>query len=85
MKEGSMTKMMSKKVIGFVKIAAKIGQNYYPEVLAKMYIVNAPMMFSGVWSIVKNFIDKKTADKINIHGSKYQKDLLTYVSNVILD
>lgn len=44
-----------------------------------MYIVGAPMMFTAAWALVKGFIDEKTKKKISIHGSKYQKDLLTYV------
>jgi hypothetical protein len=39
--------------------------------LNKMFIVNAPMLFSGAWSIVKGFIDKRTSEKINVLGSKY--------------
>jgi len=36
-----------------------------------MYIVNAPMMFRVVWSIVKGFLDAKTQAKIQIIGSSY--------------
>ena len=31
-----------------------------------MCIVNAPYLFSGVWSIVKGWLDVKTANKIKI-------------------
>jgi hypothetical protein len=31
-----------------------------------MCIVNAPYLFSGVWSIVKGWLDPKTAAKIKI-------------------
>lgn len=37
------------------------------------------MLFTGVWAIVKGFIDEKTRKKITIHGGKYQKDLLELV------
>jgi hypothetical protein len=37
------------------------------------------MLFTGVWAVVKGFIDEKTRKKITIMGSKYQKDLLELV------
>lgn len=64
-------KMMTKKVMNFVKLAASIGQDYYPEMLGKMFIVNAPMLFSGAWTMVKVFLDKRTVEKISILSSKY--------------
>jgi len=72
--EGTM-KMVSKKVYGFVKLAASIGSDYYPEIMGNMYIVNAPMFFTGVWAVVKGFIDEKTRKKIHILGTKYHKEL----------
>jgi hypothetical protein len=36
-----------------------------------MYIVNAPMLFTGVWAVVKGFIDEKTRKKITIAGGKF--------------
>lgn len=36
-----------------------------------MFIVNAPMLFTGVWAVVKGFIDEKTRAKITIKGGKY--------------
>lgn len=40
------------------------------------FIVNAPLLFSGVWAVVKGFLDEKTRKKITIKGGSYQKDLL---------
>lgn len=36
-----------------------------------MFIVNAPMLFTGVWAVVKGFLDEKTRNKIKILGGKY--------------
>lgn len=44
-----------------------------------MFIVNTPMLFTGVWAIVKGFLDQKTRDKIKICGHKYQKEILEVV------
>ncbi|CAJ0762588.1 14270_t:CDS:2 [Entrophospora sp. SA101] len=63
-------------VFGFVKQASNIGQNYYPERMGKFYIINAPMLFSSVWSLVKPLLDEVTTAKIIILNSKYQQTLL---------
>lgn len=47
--------------------------------MGQMYIVNAPMLFTGVWAVVKGFLDEKTRNKIHIKGSKYQNELLELV------
>jgi hypothetical protein len=36
-----------------------------------MFIVNAPMLFTGVWAVVKGFLDQRTRDKIKIMGGKF--------------
>lgn len=44
-----------------------------------MFIVNAPMLFTGIWTIVKMWIDDKTKEKIKILGSSYKKELLEFI------
>ncbi|KAJ3308766.1 cytosolic factor, phosphatidylinositol/phosphatidylcholine transfer protein [Boothiomyces sp. JEL0838] len=63
-------------VYGIVSEVSKIAQNYYPEMLGKMYIINAPMLFTAVWSMVKQLLDEVTVKKINIVGSNYKNALL---------
>lgn len=48
----------------FVQLAITIGQDYYPEMLGNMYILNNGYFFSAAWAIIKNFIDDKTTKKI---------------------
>ena len=62
------------------KIAAKIASDNYPETMGNCFIVNAPMMFSGIWKIAKGFIDEKTRKKIEVKGGNYFKTLLEYAS-----
>lgn len=66
-------------VYGYVGKASTISQNYYPERLGKLYVINAPWGFSGVFSVVKRFLDPVTVSKIHILGSGYQKELLGQV------
>lgn len=44
-----------------------------------MFIVNAPMMFTGIWAMIKMWLDEKTKNKITILGSSYKDELLKYV------
>jgi hypothetical protein len=63
----------------FLKITTEIAQNYYPEILGEMIIINAPFSFKAVWAIAKSFIDEKTRKKISIEGNKYQQKLISIV------
>ena len=62
-------------VYGYVKQASAISQNYYPERLGKLYLINAPWGFSSVFSIIKGFLDPVTVQKIHVLGSGYQAEL----------
>jgi len=77
--KGMTAGMVSSKVWDLLKMTTKIGQDYYPEILGSMFIVNAPMFFYGVWNIAKHFVDDKTRNKINILGSGYKKELFKVV------
>ena len=64
---------------GFVKLASDIGQDYYPEMLGKMTIINVGFLFRAIWSMVKSFIDPKTQSKINLLKSSYKEELLKLI------
>lgn len=67
-------------VYGYVRQTSAISQNYYPERLGKMYLVNAPWGFSTVFGVVKQFLDPVTVNKIHILGSGYADELAKQVS-----
>ncbi|ORX94460.1 CRAL-TRIO domain-containing protein [Clohesyomyces aquaticus] len=66
-------------VYGYLQAVSAISQNYYPERLGKLYVINAPWGFAGVFSFVKKFLDPVTVNKIHILGSGYEKELLAQV------
>lgn len=66
-------------VFGYIKQASAISQNYYPERLGKLYVINAPWGFSTVFSVVKGFLDPVTVKKIHVLGAGYEKELLAQV------
>lgn len=47
--------------------------------MGQLLILNAPSSFTAIWSAIKTWIAKETADKIDILGSDYQKILLQHV------
>jgi hypothetical protein len=63
------------QVYAYVKEASAMSQNHYPERLGKMYLINAPWGFSGVWNAVKGWLDPVTVKKIHILGSGFVSDL----------
>ncbi|KAH8593880.1 CRAL-TRIO domain-containing protein [Bisporella sp. PMI_857] len=67
-------------VYSYVKLASDMSQNYYPERLGKLYLINAPWGFSGVFNAIKGWLDPVTVEKIHILGTAYQKELLAQVS-----
>ena len=73
MKGVGLTKAPS--VYSYVQSASAISQNYYPERLGKLYIINAPWGFSTVFNVVKGFLDPVTVKKIHVLGSGYQAEL----------
>jgi hypothetical protein len=66
-------------VYGYVQKASAISQNYYPERMGKLYLINAPWGFSSVFSMVKKFLDPVTVAKIHVLGSGYERELLAQI------
>lgn len=71
--------MFKEKSREFLKIPTAITQNYYPEIMHQMHIVNAPFVFKAIWVIVKGFLAKETVAKIKTHGTKYHDKLFELV------
>lgn len=71
--------MKAPSVFGYVQRVSVLSQNYYPERLGRLYLINAPWGFASVWSVVKGWLDPVTVQKIHVLGSGYQKDLLAQV------
>lgn len=71
----NLLKLFDSNLQAFLKFSSKMAQDYYPELLGKSFIVNAPWVFQGVWSIVKIWLDKKTTEKF-VFASNNGKDQL---------
>ncbi|MCO5591623.1 hypothetical protein L7F22_045612 [Adiantum nelumboides] len=54
----------------------QILQNYYPERLAALYMVNVPAFFHSVWKLVAHFLDQATKEKIVFLGDHAMAEVL---------
>jgi len=43
------------------------------------YVVNAPMLFSALYAIIKGFLDERTRSKVRIMGSNYKPFLIEQI------
>jgi len=62
-----------------VKNAFQVSQDYFPETMGQVIVINAPSSFTRMWSIAKPWISKETAAKVKIVGSDYERTLLDVV------
>ncbi|SPQ98741.1 unnamed protein product (mitochondrion) [Plasmodiophora brassicae] len=74
----------SSAVYAYIKGCAEIDQSYYPEILSRMFIVNAPAVFSVVWKMIKPWLDEKTQSKISISRKSDAESILELVEADVL-
>lgn len=65
--------------IWYVKQILQVDQNYYPERLYKLFIINCPWYFPALYGMFKPFIDQRTRDKINIFSNDYLPAMLEII------
>lgn len=75
LKDISMTDLMSFKVKEMLGIASTMAQDYYPEIVHKTYIVNAPFLFSTFFNAIKGLLNARTQATLSVQSSSYQKEL----------
>ncbi|KAI9058320.1 CRAL/TRIO domain-containing protein [Trametes sanguinea] len=63
----------------FARSSFQVSQDYFPETMAQLAIVNAPMGFSTIWNVMKPWLAKETVAKVAIYGSDYKKALLELI------
>ena len=69
-------KHLASKPRYFIKLFISIMSDCYPEIMAKIRIINAPWAFSMAWTMVKPWLPERTIKKIKVLGSNYQDELL---------
>lgn len=66
----------------FFGCGSEIDEQFYPETVFKVFVVNAPWVFPAIWNIAKNFIDPDTRTKIEfLNGGveDFSKALLEHI------
>ncbi|KAI0372119.1 CRAL/TRIO domain-containing protein [Pilatotrama ljubarskyi] len=63
----------------FARMSFQVSQDYFPETMAQLAIVNAPRGFSTIWNVMKPWLAKETVAKVSIYGSDYRKALLELI------
>ena len=54
------------EVVDFTKKCSAFTGDHYPERAGYVFVINVPYWFNVIWSVVKNFIDPVTLQKISI-------------------
>jgi len=57
----------------------QVSQDYYPETMGQLAIVNAPQSFTAIWNVIKPWLSKETIEKVDILGSDYKEVLLDLI------
>lgn len=58
--------------MNIIKVQAQVDSLCFPETLHKFIIINAPSAFSLIWSVIKGWIDARTASKVEIYSYRNQ-------------
>lgn len=71
--------MWTKSNMALLRNVLKVSQDFYPEMMGKLVIVNAPYLFSAVYAVIKGWLDERTRKKISVVSTGYMKILLEYI------
>jgi len=65
MQDVSLRHLSSREITDKLKTALQAG-SFYMEAVAHMYVINASVLFSMAWKVVRNLIPARTASKITV-------------------
>ena len=71
--------MFNVAAINILRSLQEIDQKYYPERLGRVFIINAPKVFTLFWNVIKKWLDDRIKSKIHIVGHHSAKMLLQYI------
>ncbi|KAG1906424.1 CRAL-TRIO domain-containing protein [Suillus fuscotomentosus] len=67
------------QVKSLAQASFQISQDYFPETMGQLLIINAPSSFTFIWGIIKPWLAKETVEKVDILGSNYREVLLDVI------
>jgi len=63
----------------FLNLISKVGQDYYPCNMTKMFLLNTNKFFGLVYNLIKGLLDNRTRKKIEILGNDYKEKVFEYI------
>jgi len=72
---------LNSRTLAIIKEQAAIDSICFPETMSKMFIVNGPRFFGATWTIIKGWLDPRTASKVEVISDRksWEKKLLDAV------
>jgi hypothetical protein len=74
-------KMPDMTGIKFLKAVLAVDQDYYPERLENIIVINAPSFFASLYKLISGFIDPVTAKKIRVFDENFGEALRELVDD----
>lgn len=71
--------MQANAVKDLVREASRMSQDYYPERMGRMYMINAGRFISALFSWAKSFLDPVTQEKIHVISGDGKAELLAQI------
>ena len=59
-----------------IKSVAKVGTSYYPEIMKRVLIVNAPWVAAMAWKALAPFLPEQTRKKVSIYSKNFLPQIL---------
>eukprot|EP00475_Leptophrys_vorax_P017108 TRINITY_DN2364_c0_g1_i1.p1 TRINITY_DN2364_c0_g1~~TRINITY_DN2364_c0_g1_i1.p1 ORF type:complete len:330 (-),score=102.86 TRINITY_DN2364_c0_g1_i1:109-1098(-) len=72
-------KHLHRQALGNMQTMLAVGQANYPEMIDKIFVVNAPSMFSTLWALIKPMLNPRTCAKVVVLGSGSYDQLYEYI------
>lgn len=79
--QGLGTQHLHRGGMAVLKRVLQQNDSYYPERAKRVFIVNAPGLFSMIWKIVQHFLDANTKEKVQIYPDVPLNQLLQYIDS----
>uniref|UniRef100_A0AAT9H863 Retinal binding protein n=1 Tax=Peronia verruculata TaxID=500109 RepID=A0AAT9H863_9EUPU len=77
--EGVSSKMLWRPGLQMYLHLVRVLEDNYPEMLKRMFVVNAPRIFPLLYKICRPLISEDTKNKIHVLGSDFSTTLLQYI------
>lgn len=66
-----------RNVLHFLHLATELDQKYYPDIVAKVLVVNAPWVLPGLWEMIKMFVHESLQSRVYVLSNT--RELLQHI------